>query len=118
MEDEYAAGGLGGEDPGNSDIQEEDKWQVIEAYFSSSTQVLVQQQLDSFDTFLMTNIVELVQDTSTVHVKCEQQNPQDQVCHICFAFTRIYRQSQEEEERYEKNNKKQQQKQTNRGSFL
>lgn len=52
------------------DIEEGDEWQVIEAYFTSSTQVLVKQQLDSFDTFLMTNIAEIIHDTETLMVNC------------------------------------------------
>lgn len=62
------------------DIDEGDEWQVIEAYFTSSTQVLVNQQLDSFNRFLMKNIPEIVRDTETLMVNCNAFNAKERVC--------------------------------------
>ena len=64
------------------DIENGDEWKVIEAYFTSSTHVIVQQQLDSFDTFLLASVQEIIKDAEVVIVKCDPKNPSDRVCYI------------------------------------
>jgi len=61
----------------DKDIDEGDEWKVIEAYFTSSSQVLVQQQLDSFDAFCSSSINDIIKDTEVVSVKVDPNNPAD-----------------------------------------
>ena len=64
----------------DGDIGEGDEWKVIEAYFTSSSQVLVQQQLDSFDAFCISSINEIIRDAEVASVKVDPNNPADRVC--------------------------------------
>jgi len=59
------------------DIDEGDEWKVIEAYFTSSSQVIVQQQLESFDNFILNSMNEIIKDTDVVVVKCNPKDPSD-----------------------------------------
>jgi len=70
------------------DIDEGDEWKVIEAYFTSSSQVLVKQQLDSFDTFCISSINEIIRDAEVASVKIDPNNPADRVCcHGAFSLS-------------------------------
>jgi len=61
----------------DKDIDEGDEWQVIEAYFTSSSQVIVQQQLESFDNFILSSMNEIIKDADIVVVKTDPKNPAD-----------------------------------------
>jgi len=59
------------------DIDEGDEWRVIEAYFTSSSQVIVQQQLESFDNFILSSMNEIIKDADAVAIKVNPKDPSD-----------------------------------------
>uniref|UniRef100_A0A7S3B0D6 DNA-directed RNA polymerase subunit beta n=1 Tax=Haptolina ericina TaxID=156174 RepID=A0A7S3B0D6_9EUKA len=65
------------EDEEDEEINQEDCWELITAYFEEKG--LVRQQLDSFDEFIMTQMQEIVDEAMTLElVPNQQHNPQMQ----------------------------------------
>ena len=56
----------------NDDINQEDCWEVISAYFEEKG--LVRQQLDSFDEFIMNTMQEIVDESADIELVPEQQH--------------------------------------------
>ena len=56
----------------DEDINQEDCWEVISAYFEEKG--LVRQQLDSFDEFIMNTMQEIVDESADIELVPEQQH--------------------------------------------
>ena len=56
----------------DEDINQEDCWEVISAYFEEKG--LVRQQLDSFDEFIMNTMQEIVDESPDIELVPEQQH--------------------------------------------
>ena len=63
---------MGADDEAGEEINQEDVWEVISAYFDEKG--LVRQQLDSFDEFIMNTMQEIVDECSTLHLVPQQQH--------------------------------------------
>lgn len=55
----------------DSPITQLDSWTVIKAYFDEKG--LVRQQLDSFDQFITNTVTEVVEDTSAISLRPQEQ---------------------------------------------
>ncbi|KAI3840599.1 hypothetical protein MKX03_004611 [Papaver bracteatum] len=60
------------EDEEKQEINQEDVWPVINAYFEEMG--LVRQQLDSFDEFIQTTMQEIVSETPDIEIRSESQH--------------------------------------------
>ena len=75
---------VAGETVADAEIQQEDAWAVISAYFEEKG--LVRQQLDSFDEFIQNTMQEIVDESADIVISPEAvshgpgQPPAEQVC--------------------------------------